>query len=170
MTRAALVLLAVAALGAADGVVDRDYEPRPMLGIVMQVPEARLLVRAEAWDGDGVQVVGLVDGTMSASAGIRCGDLIRRVDGRPSRTMTELRETVQRLEPGQVVTVELLRATRPIALSATLSVWPDDCPFDAIEARSEAAWRDYARWRAQKRLHQMDPERWPAPASAAATR
>lgn len=60
---------------------------------------------ASATDGTGVVVAGLMEGAPAAGAGLRDGDVIRRVDGRPVTSMTTLRMLLRRRHPGDRVTV-----------------------------------------------------------------
>jgi serine protease inhibitor len=58
-------------------------------------------------DGYGVKVIGLADDTPEARAGVRAGDLIFALDGRPARSRLRLEDAVGRGEPGRPVALQV---------------------------------------------------------------
>ena len=55
--------------------------------------------------GAGVVIGTLMDGSPAAAAGLRVGDVVRRVDGRPVGSMSSVRLALRRHHPGDHVTV-----------------------------------------------------------------
>jgi putative serine protease PepD len=75
---------------------------------------------ASALGGKGVLVTGVVKGGPAASAGIRPGELIAAVDGRPTPSADALATVLATLRPGQRVRVELkdpAGATRTVTVA-----------------------------------------------------
>ena len=66
-----------------------------------------------------VQVVAAREGSPAAAAGLRPGDYVRQIDGRPTRTMSVVRARhLLRGAPGSTVTLEVIRgnAAEPVTL------------------------------------------------------
>jgi putative serine protease PepD len=77
-----------------------------------------------ATDGTGVIVAALLGGAPAANAGLRTGDVIRRVDGRPVTSMTSLRMVLRRRHPGERVTVVYERAGKRRSAAVDLTERP----------------------------------------------
>ncbi|TDP93819.1 S1C family serine protease [Labedaea rhizosphaerae] len=69
---------------------------------------------------EGAQVVNVVDGGAAKQAGIREGDVIRKVGDRPVRNAPELTVAVREHNPGDTVPVELARQGRDLTVQVTL--------------------------------------------------
>jgi putative serine protease PepD len=76
-------------------------------GRVERSGRANLGVKAATMGGEGVLVTGVVGGGRAAHAGIRPGELITAVDGRPTPSADALAATIATLRPGQRVRVDL---------------------------------------------------------------
>ncbi|GEL18588.1 S1C family serine protease [Pseudonocardia asaccharolytica] len=88
------------------------------------VRHAELGVNAKSvTDGatDGAQVQNVVQGGAAAAAGIVEGDVIVRVGERAIAGADELVVAVRELEPGQNVSIQLIRDGRPLAVTAVLT-------------------------------------------------
>ncbi|WP_214364328.1 S1C family serine protease [Pseudonocardia sp. H11422] len=70
---------------------------------------------------DGAQVQNVVQGGAAAAAGIIEGDVIVRVDDRAIAGADELVVAVRERDPGQTVSVQLVRDGRPLTVSAVLT-------------------------------------------------
>src|SRR4051794_2056886 len=70
--------------------------------------------------GDGRHVAGVVRGGAAQKAGIRRGDVIVSIDGRPARGPGDVAEAVQRHKPGDRIVVVVKRGDRELTLRATL--------------------------------------------------
>lgn len=77
-----------------------------------------------AADGTGVTVARLLDDAPAANAGLRAGDVVHRVDGRPVTSMTSLRMVLRRRHPGERVTVFYERAGKRRTAAVTLTERP----------------------------------------------
>ena len=73
---------------------------------------------------DGALVAEVTPGGPSDRAGLKMGDLIERVDGRPVRSAAELTRAVALVHPGQVLRLNVRRDGRSVALSVTAGVRP----------------------------------------------
>jgi putative serine protease PepD len=75
--------------------------------------------------GNGVYVGGVAGGGPAARAGIRAGDVITSVAGKPTPTSSELGTVLSTLKPGQTVKVRVLRQD---GSSATVDVEVGEYP------------------------------------------
>jgi S1-C subfamily serine protease len=64
----------------------------------------------------------------AAQAGLRAGDVITAIDGRPVRTMAELADRLSGYRPGDSITVTINRAGQEQQVPVTLQAWPADAP------------------------------------------
>lgn len=71
---------------------------RPLIGIY---PESN--------EGKGIRVDDIAAGGGAVSAGIRSGDVITKINGRPINSLTDLKEQLSKYEAGDQVAVEYLR-------------------------------------------------------------
>ncbi len=79
-------------------------------------------------DDLGAQVYLVVAGSAAAKAGVRCGDRITAIDGRPVGTATQVGTAIDGRRPGQAVTVTVRRTashgSSTLHLRATLGPYP----------------------------------------------
>jgi serine protease Do len=68
----------------------------------------------------GVQVTEVLPGTAASSAGIKTGDVIRKVDNVPIDTAMKLMEAVGNHKPGEKITLQIEREGRAIKTEAVL--------------------------------------------------
>ena len=61
------------------------------------------------YQGDGVKIDSLVPDSPAAKAGLRTGDVIVRIDDQAIADLRGYSEALKKLQPGQTVTVQLLR-------------------------------------------------------------
>ncbi|MCX7750080.1 MAG: trypsin-like peptidase domain-containing protein [Candidatus Bipolaricaulota bacterium] len=106
---------------AAQGRVTRAW-----LGVYIQdiVPgmEGKLGVKA----GQGVLVSDVVPGGPAAKAGIRSGDVITAVGGKPVRDTNELQLEIMYRAVGEKVAVSLVRDGKPLTVEVTLGARPEE--------------------------------------------
>jgi len=76
--------------------------------------------------GQGAVIREVSDDTPATEAGIRAGDIVIAVDGQPVVGATGLVAAIRDLEPGDEVTVTVLRDGDPHDLTATLTTRPTD--------------------------------------------
>jgi hypothetical protein len=68
----------------------------------------------------GIQVESIADGSLFAKAGLRAGDLIAAVDGRPLRSLDDVAGLYARAGTLRVVTAQVVRGGKPLALRMTI--------------------------------------------------
>jgi len=106
---------------------------RPILGVsIFSDSYFRRFVRLGALpaDAEGVLIASVVDGTGAAAAGLRgtviepgnveMGDLITAVDGRSITDSSSLFDALDRYEPGETVTVTVMRDGNELEVPVTL--------------------------------------------------
>ncbi|NET31630.1 MAG: PDZ domain-containing protein [Cyanothece sp. SIO1E1] len=68
-------------------------------------------------DERGVVILGIVRGSPAESAGLRAGDVIRQIDGRPVASAEEVQRAVQNSSVGSTLKLDVSRSGRPLELS-----------------------------------------------------
>jgi len=71
--------------------------------------------------GGGVRLAGVDPAGPAAQAGLRSGDIVLKLGGRPLAEATDLIALVRKYAPGSVVAVEYRRGTRSLTASVTLA-------------------------------------------------
>jgi S1-C subfamily serine protease len=101
---------------------------RPALGIQAAPPQVHAALRLPR----GVAIVGVVPGSPAAAAGLQAyrrsrtgeiipGDIITAIAGRPVANTDELLEALEQHQPGETVTLALLRAGRTMEVQVRLA-------------------------------------------------
>jgi putative serine protease PepD len=93
-------------------------------GRVVRSGRAYLGVRVATIVGGGVLVSAIVPEGPAAKAGIKQGDIILAIDGKPTPTADVLVSVLANLHPGQKVPVKLLRHGKKITVTMTLGELP----------------------------------------------
>jgi putative serine protease PepD len=93
-------------------------------GRVVRSGRAYLGVRVATIVGGGVVVSAIVSGGPAAKAGIKQGDIVQAVDGKPTPTADVLVSVLANLHPGQKVPVKLLRHGKKVTVTLTLGELP----------------------------------------------
>ncbi len=106
-----------------DGSVKRGF-----LGVTIQPVSADIASALGLDKPEGVLVADVSDGTPAGKAGLKRGDIIVAVDGKPMKTPRDLTRTIGSDEPGTKVKISLLRANKPLTLSVTLGKRPTKNP------------------------------------------
>ncbi len=68
----------------------------------------------------GLRLWGLQPGGAAAAAGLKVGDLVTAIDGRPVRKVPEAMGAIHLKRPGEVVEITVLRDEKPLTLRLTL--------------------------------------------------
>jgi serine protease Do len=91
-------------------------------------------------EGRGALIGGVVDGGSAAEAGLRSGDVIVEVDGKPVLDSRGLKLMVGQNAPGKKLEIKIWREGKFKSLSVTLKEMPDSEPVsDLNSAESEGA-------------------------------
>jgi serine protease Do len=110
---------------------------RPWLGITTQSLDARLAHAFRLDRAVGALVSNVVAGGPGATAGLRPGDIVVGVGTIAIATRLQFERALATHSPGDVVTLKLSRAGRPLVLSATSSEDPQDLPPPPDAARAK---------------------------------
>jgi S1-C subfamily serine protease len=73
-----------------------------------------------AFEGVGVRVGGLVDGSPAQKADIREGDVITAIDGKPVANLQAFSAMLGSFAPGQTVKATVVRAGKELTVPVTL--------------------------------------------------
>jgi hypothetical protein len=87
-----------------------DQQPRAVLGIQMD----------DEYPGPGIRVLAVSEQSGAAAAGIRVGDVIRKVGEQSIDSIARLRETLRDKAPGDHVTLAIDRQANPLTVEVTL--------------------------------------------------
>lgn len=77
-----------------------------------------------AEDEDRVRFEGIPEGGPAAKGGLKAGDVLLSIDGKAIESAEELRATLSRKKPGDVVTVRVERDREKKEMKVTLGRWP----------------------------------------------
>lgn len=95
---------------------EKEKITKPLLGVYID----------ESRNGDGVKLTGVVSGKGSEKAGLQSGDIITHINGQAVNNVYDLRNELNKYQPGQAVNVNYSREGRvsgaPVTLSET-STW-----------------------------------------------
>lgn len=93
------------------------------LGVSMVSVEDLLEATREQYgvtEDRGVFVTEIVPGSSAADAGVQLGDVIVQVDGEDVRTPSDVATIIRSLEPGDQITLDIVRDGQPVQVTATL--------------------------------------------------
>lgn len=107
----------------------RDVVPRLERGERIERPYLGISsAPASPQSPNGVQVRQVVPGGPADAAGIRVGDVVTRIDGRPIADPSEVSRAIAGKQPGDKVEVEFERGGRPQSVTVTLGTRPNHTP------------------------------------------
>jgi M6 family metalloprotease-like protein len=89
-------------------------QQRPVLGVQTAEPK----------DGQGVAITSVTAGSGAAAAGLKAGDVILRVNGLPMTGPDRLSDTLAEKQPGDTVTLAVVREGKPLEMKAKLGAMP----------------------------------------------
>jgi serine protease Do len=111
-----------------DGSIHRGY-----LGIGLDnIDGEELATHLGLKDDHGVIVTRVMDGAPAASAGLKPGDVITDLGGKPVRDMRSLQMVVAVAPKGKPVDVTVMRDGKPVALSVKIDEQPPDFGQDKV--------------------------------------
>jgi Do/DeqQ family serine protease len=108
------------------GKVTRGY-----LGVTISPVTDALAKQFKVPDTSGALVEDVTAGGPAEKAGVKNGDVIRKLNGRTIDSSTQLTDVVTNLNPGAEVTLDLLRDGRPMTIRVTLGERPADLSLTA---------------------------------------
>lgn len=97
------------------GIVQRGY-----LGVTIRNVDTDLATELDLPDVSGVYINSILEGSAADEAGLKQGDVIRKLDGEPVLNTPLLQENVARHRPGDEVTVEYVRNGKVKTTTVTL--------------------------------------------------
>jgi serine protease Do len=103
-----------------DDLLEYGTVQRGFIGVSIRDIDAGFAKEKEIKKLDGVYVNGLTDGGAAASAGLKQGDIITKINGISVKTSPELQEQVGRYRPGDKISVTVLRADDEKTFTVTL--------------------------------------------------
>lgn len=98
---------------------------RPWLGISVQDITPEMMEHFKLKEKEGVLVGQIYSGTGAEKAGLASGDIIKAVDERPVKNVSELVKEIQKKKVGQKVKLSILRDGKAMTIEATTSAMPD---------------------------------------------
>ncbi|MCU4417581.1 Do family serine endopeptidase [Acinetobacter bereziniae] len=106
-----------------NGKVTRSY-----LGVMLQDIDRNLAEAYKLDKPEGSLITQVAPNSPAEKAGFKSGDVILKYNGSPISRTSELLNYLNRTQPNQSVKLEVLRDDKPIVITATLTVAPDDTP------------------------------------------
>jgi hypothetical protein len=89
----------------------------------------------------GPSVDEVLPGSAALRAGVERGDIIIRVNDRPTKTRRALVDAIRGHHPGEVVLLRVLRGDDTVAIKATLRVRPDNAPHGSLDYQNRMGGR-----------------------------
>jgi serine protease Do len=103
---------------------DHGAVTRGWIGVQIQPVTAEIAESLNMKNAQGALVAEPQPGSPAVKAGIRAGDVITAVDGRPVKDARELARTIGAMSPGTTIKLTLLRDGKETTLSLTLGELP----------------------------------------------
>ncbi len=126
------------AIRVAEQLIAGNGVKHPFLGIVGTTVNAALVAKEALAVDEGAYVSELTKGSGAEEAGVKPGDVVTKVNGKPIRSMDDLILQVRRLQVGDRVKLELNRAGRTLNLEVEVGNKPTD--FE-VQSREETPTR-----------------------------
>ena len=98
---------------------------RPWLGISAQDLTPEMAEQFQVKEKGGVLVAQGLQGTGAEKAGLASGDIIKSVDDKPIKNVTELVKEIQKKKVGQKAKLSVVRDGKPMTIEVTTSAMPD---------------------------------------------
>jgi serine protease Do len=110
---------------------DKGHVVRGWLGVQIQAIDEDLAKSLKMSDTRGALVSNVTPGSPADEAGLKAGDVVRSVDGKPVETSSDLSSRVAAMGPGASVGLDVLRDGADRAINVKLGTFPDE---DAAQA------------------------------------
>jgi serine protease DegS/serine protease DegQ len=114
------------ARGVLDQIIRSGSVTRGWMGIEMQPLTPELANSLGAPGQQGVLVAGVMRGGPAARAGIKPGDIIVSIGGKPAREAATLLNQVAGISPGSMAQVDLLRGGAPLVANVEIGRRPTE--------------------------------------------
>ncbi len=98
---------------------------RPWLGISVQDLSPELAEHFKLKEREGALISQVYPGTGAEKAGLASGDIIKSVDDKPIKNVSELIKEIQKKKVGQKVKIEVIRDGKPMTFEVTTSEMPE---------------------------------------------
>lgn len=108
----------------ADSLIAGGKVEHPFLGIIGETVDEQLAKQENLTVTEGALVVDLTPGTSAVKAGIKKGDVIVSLGGKPIRSMDDLLLQVRQHGVGETVEVKLIRDGKELTLTMTVGAKP----------------------------------------------
>jgi S1-C subfamily serine protease len=108
----------------ADELVRTGHAIHPYLGIGWQPLTASIAAQLGVSAKTGALVLQVQSGTPAAQAGLQRGDVITQIDNKPLTTDSALPQIIQSHQPGDKITLTVLRGNQKLTMSVTLAQMP----------------------------------------------
>jgi Do/DeqQ family serine protease len=106
-----------------DGIVTDGQITRGWIGVEPQDLNAELAetfkIKPEAAQAGGVIIIGVLQNGPAAQAGIKPGDVVTAVSGKPVSNVSQLLTAVAALKPGKPAPLTVLRGDGPVEIAVT---------------------------------------------------
>ncbi|MFP4223925.1 MAG: trypsin-like peptidase domain-containing protein [Phycisphaeraceae bacterium] len=106
-----------------DQIVETGAVSRGFIGVGIQTLDPTMAATYD-FEGQGVLVTSIVEGSPAAESELQTGDIITEVDGEPVETADDLRFRIARMEPGTQIEVTVVRNGETEAVDLTLGTMP----------------------------------------------
>lgn len=107
---------------AAAFAAEADIEPRPMIGVTMDVIDETLAEQLDLDQDEVVLITGVTEGMPAEKAGLKRGDIVVKIDGVSPATEERLREAVVSRKKGDTLRLEVLRKGKPQEIEIEVDV------------------------------------------------
>ena len=109
---------------ALQDIVQNGRVVRGWIGVESTALTPDLAENLGAASAQGVIITGVLNGGPAARAGMRPGDVVTRINGRPIRTVAELRAGITALRPGTAATFTALRQGQNVEMQLVPGLRP----------------------------------------------
>jgi len=106
---------------------------RPFIGITMQPITDELAGHYGIADRDGAVVMQLVEDGPAAKAGVKPMDIIRKIDGKPMKSTSDVQKHVLGQDVGKEIAIEILRNGKVMNFKVALEQMPETYGLAASE-------------------------------------
>jgi serine protease Do len=117
---------------------DNGHVVRGWLGVQIQAIDEDLAKSLKMSDTHGALVSNVTPGSPADEAGLKAGDVVRSVDGKPVETSSDLSSRVAALGPGTRVGLDVLRDGADRRIDVRLGTFPDEDTAQASTAEGRS--------------------------------